>query len=104
MTLALFALMALSTWRFTHLVVEDTIPIVARPRQWVVDRKPNGNLAYLLGCTYCSSVWVAAAHVLVLDLAMDYDVAVPVMVVAALSILAAFAESVVDWLDRYGAK
>ncbi len=88
MVALVFALMALSAWRVTHLVVEDTLPLVARPRAWVVGRKPAGNLAYLLGCTYCSSVWVAAP--------------LPPAYAAALSILAAFGETVVDWLDRYG--
>lgn len=102
MTVFVFFLLVLSTWRFTHLVVEDTIPFVAKPREWIIDRKPDGNVAYLLGCTYCSSVWVAAAHVAALDLLTDYSVPVPAFVVAALSICAAFGETVVDWLDRYG--
>lgn len=102
MTPFLFIVLALSTWRFTHLVVEDTLPLISKPREWIIDRKPEGNLAYLLGCTYCSSVWVAAAHVAVVDLAMGWSVAAPVAVAAALSIITAFAETVVDWLDRYG--
>jgi hypothetical protein len=34
---------------------------------------------------------------------MDMSVPVPVAVVGALSIFTAFAETIVDWLDRYGA-
>lgn len=102
MTVLIFVLLALSTWRWTHLIVEDTIPFVAKPREWIIARKPMGNLSYLLGCTYCSSVWVAAAHVVALDLLTDYPAPAPVLLVASLSILAALGETVVDWLDRYG--
>lgn len=102
MTVFVFLLAALSTWRFTHLVVEDTIPIIAKPREWIVARKEHGNLAYLLGCTYCSSVWVAGAHVAALDLLTDITVPLPVFMIASLSILAAFGETVTDWLDRFG--
>lgn len=102
MTGLIFALLVFSTWRWTHLIVEDTMPIVAKPRAWIIQRKPMGNLAYLLGCTYCSSVWIAGAHVAVFDLWTDYSIPVPALMIAALSILTAFAETVVDWLDRYG--
>lgn len=102
MSAALFALLALSTWRWTHLIVEDTIPIVAKPREWIENKWPHSNFAYLVGCTWCSSVWVAAAHVIAFDLVTDYDVALPVFVVGALSVLTGFAETIVDWLDRYG--
>lgn len=104
MTPFVFLLLTLSVWRFTHLVVEDTFPLVAKPRQQIIDRKPEGNLAYLLGCTYCSSVWVAVAHVAAYDFLLGgTSVSVPFATAAAMSILAAFAETVVDWLDRYGA-
>jgi hypothetical protein len=103
MTVAIFFLLALSTWRFTHLIVEDAIPFVKRPREWVEQKWPDSNVAYLVGCTYCSSVWVAAAHVGVLYLLPDTpSIPLPVFVVAALSIVASFGESVLDWLDRYG--
>ena len=102
MTALIFALLALSTWRWTHLIVEDTFPPIAKPRTWIIERKPMGSVAYLLGCTYCSSVWVAAAHVVALDLLTDYPAPAPVLLAASLSILTAFAETVVDWLDRYG--
>lgn len=102
LTIATFLLLALSTWRFTHLVVEDHIPIVEKPREWIINRKPEGNLAYLLGCTYCSSVWVAMVHVAVVDIFLEWSVPLYVAVAAGLSILTAFAETVVDWLDRFG--
>lgn len=101
MTVFTFVLLALSTWRWTHLIVEDTLPLVKRPRDWLIAKNPDGNLAYLLGCTYCSSVWVAAAHVLAADLLVGWSVPAPVVTAAALSILAALGETVVDFLDRY---
>ena len=102
MTPFIFILLALSVWRVTHLVVEDTIPVVAKPREWLINRNPDSSFSYLLGCTYCSSVWVAAAHVAVVDLALGWSVPLYVAVAAGLSILTAFAETVVDWLDRFG--
>jgi hypothetical protein len=101
-TAFLFCILALSTWRFTHLVVEDQIPVVKRPRDWVENRWPDSSFAYLVSCTYCSSVWVAAAHVAVVDLWLGVSTPVPVAVAAGLSIVTAFGETVVDWLDRYG--
>jgi hypothetical protein len=68
----------------------------------IVARNPDGNLAYMLGCTYCSSVWVAALHVAAFYAFADGGMPVPAAVVGALSILAALGESVVDWLDRFG--
>lgn len=102
MTPFLFLLLALSCWRITHLVVEDTIPIVAKPRDWIINRNPDGNIAYMLGCTYCSSVWVAGLHVAGWYLFVDAGMPVPVAVIGALSILSALGESVLDWLDRFG--
>ncbi len=97
-----FLVVALSVWRVTHLVVEDSLPLVEKPREWVIARKPEGNLAYLLGCTYCTSVWVAGGHLAALYLLTDVEPALPAALVAAWSITTAFAETVVDWLDRYG--
>ena len=97
-----FVIMALATWRITHLIVEDQLPIVKTPREWIINRKPEGNLAYLLGCTYCSSVWVAGGVVAAVDVIAEKSVVLPAFTLAALSILTAFAETVVDWLDRFG--
>jgi hypothetical protein len=98
-SLYLFVVLSLSVWRWTHLIVEDTIPIVAKPREWIVRRKPMGNLAYLVGCTWCSSVWVAAAHVGVLYAYQD-EVVAPVALGAAFSLIAGVGETFVGWLDK----
>lgn len=102
MSIFLFIMLALSTWRFTHLIVEDSIPFAAKPREWIEQRYEGGNLAYLVSCTWCSSVWVAAAHVAAADAFLRVNVPMPVVAAAALSVLAAFGEEVVDWLARYG--
>lgn len=97
-----FFLASLATWRLTHLVVEDTLPLIARPRNWIVQHSPGSNFSYLLGCVYCSSVWVAAAVTAGLDLWTDISVPQPFLFGSALSIIAAFGETVIDWLDRFG--
>jgi hypothetical protein len=60
MSLFMFFLLALATGRITWLITEDHLPLVARPRQWIIDRKPDGNLAYFVNCWFCTSVYVAA--------------------------------------------
>lgn len=56
----LLALIVLTTWRVTHLITDDQIPLIARPREWIVRRNPDGALAYLVECTYCVSVYTGA--------------------------------------------
>jgi hypothetical protein len=59
-TTLLFVLLSLAVARITWLITEDHLPIIAKPRQAIVDRKPDGNLAYLVECWWCVSVYVAA--------------------------------------------
>lgn len=54
-----FFLLALSVARLTWLITEDHLPLVERPRTWIVQRKPMGSLAYLVNCWWCSSIYVA---------------------------------------------
>lgn len=103
MIVFVFVLAWLATWRLTHLAVEDAFPLVARPRDAIVAGDPNGWLAYLVTCTWCSSVWIGAAVTAGVDLLTRYPVPMPLLYALSLSILTAFAETVVDWLDRYGA-
>jgi len=60
MTVFLFILLALGVARVTWFITEDHLPLIKRPRDWVVNRKPEGNLAYLVGCWWCVSIYVAA--------------------------------------------
>lgn len=54
MTLALL-LAVLATYRLTRLVTTDRI--LDAPREWVQARFDR--LGYLVGCDWCSSVWLA---------------------------------------------
>lgn len=56
----LFFLLALGAARVTWFLTEDHLPLIATPRQKIVDRKPGGNLAYLVNCWFCTSIYVAA--------------------------------------------
>jgi hypothetical protein len=94
--------LTMAVHRFTHLVVEDQLPVVRRPREWLVARKPDGPLAYLVNCFWCSSVWVAAAAVGLLYVwtPASWDgVAEPVALGAALSTGACVIETILEWFD-----
>lgn len=54
MTLAL-VLAVLATYRATRLVTTDRI--LDAPREWIVARYER--LGYLVGCDWCSSIWLA---------------------------------------------
>lgn len=48
----------LAVYRATRLIIEDEI--LDGPRDWAYSKvKPGGKLAYLLGCPWCMSFWVA---------------------------------------------
>lgn len=49
---------ALATKRLTRLITEDQI--TSTPRNALLSRYPNTNLAYLLTCNWCSSIWAAS--------------------------------------------
>ena len=50
---------AAAVWRLTRLVTEDE---VTRPvRDWVIERAPDGRLAYLIECPHCVGVWAGLA-------------------------------------------
>lgn len=51
------AVVVLATARLTRLVTSDYL--TDPPRVWLQRRLPE-KLAYLLGCPWCASVWVAA--------------------------------------------
>lgn len=61
MSIFLFILLALGVARITWFISEDHLPLIANPRQWLVDRNPDGNLAYLVNCWWCVSVYTGAA-------------------------------------------
>lgn len=51
-------LLALATWRVTHLITDDQIPF-SRLRAWLESKFPT--YGYGLGCTFCVSVWTGWA-------------------------------------------
>lgn len=78
MTLLYVVLLVLAVYRVTRLLTEDKIPVVARPRDMIINwldplpsdiatgkRRPTSTsahaIAYLLTCPWCMSVWVGAA-------------------------------------------
>lgn len=62
MTLAILLVCSvLATWRVTHLIVDDVFPPIEKVRNKIVDRNPEGALAYLVNCTFCASVWTGFA-------------------------------------------
>ncbi len=53
-----FIVFLLAVYRVTRLIIEDEI--LDGPRDWAYRQvKPGGKLAYLLGCPWCMSFWVA---------------------------------------------
>jgi hypothetical protein len=89
-----------STWRATRLLVKDDLPIVKRPRDWLIRRseRPDGTLRWygeLISCPWCVSVWVAAAFTLATDLVVGLPV--PVLV---FGLAAAFAATYEDLTTR----
>lgn len=102
MTVLEFIVLVLAVHRVTHLVVEDQIPFIRKPREWIVRRKPDGSLAYLVNCFWCSSVWVAAGAVglaYAFTPAGWHGVPAPFVIGAALSSAAVFLETVIEWFD-----
>lgn len=74
-----YALVALTTFRVTRLVIEDTFPPLGVPRTWLINwwdpdedwiaEHPKAaahwgalgrSLRYLFSCPWCMSVWVGA--------------------------------------------
>jgi hypothetical protein len=72
-----FIVFLLAVYRATRLIIEDEI--LDGPRDWAYSKvKPGGKLAYLLGCPWCMSFWVA------IPLAILYVVSPTGMMVAGL--------------------
>jgi hypothetical protein len=64
-SLVLFALCALATWRLTHLVVEEDGPfdLIVRLRTQLGDSQSGR----AMDCFYCSSLWLAAPMALLVS-------------------------------------
>jgi len=74
MTWLLVLLITLTTYRITRLLTQDALPLVARPRAWIIRRTGEHSAwAYLVECPWCTGVYVAAA----VTAATDVWVSVP---------------------------
>lgn len=108
----LYLLMVLATLRGTWLMVNDKIPIIATPRNWLIrqldprdgDGQPAGepwlgtagrSIGYLLGCEWCMSIWVAA--VVVWATGRYVSVPLPVLVALSASMITGLTAAVVGW-------
>lgn len=56
----LLTLLTLATGRVTWFITEDHLPLIEKPRNWIVNRNPAGSLAYLVQCWFCVSIYIAA--------------------------------------------
>lgn len=111
----IYILIALATARVTRLLVADTIPVIAVPREWLHrwldprdkdNRKlsaplgsPGRSLAYLMTCEWCTSVYVATA---VVFLTAEYvSVPLPWLVVGAACMFTGWASTLIGWGEEW---
>jgi hypothetical protein len=107
----LLVLYALTVHRVSRLLVADTLPIIDRPREWVKHHfgrfDSQGDLigarrwgvvgwsiAYLLGCSWCMSVYVGAS--LIFGPLGDVSIPLPWLWVAAASTVAGLLGGIVE--------
>ena len=103
----LLLLMTVATYRVTRVVVEDTFP----PVQWVRDRVTGEQqpvvqrwrwipdwVSELIGCSWCTSVWVAAG---VVTLTLPWaSIPLPVLTWLAVAAGAAWISHLEEYLTR----
>jgi hypothetical protein len=97
-TAVVAVLAVLATARLTRLVTRDYL--TQRPRRWVQARVPE-SVAYLLGCEWCSSVWIGAGVAIVTVTYGDGRGVVAVWLALAASHVTGVL-TVVDPSDDYG--
>lgn len=96
MAALIVVLFVLATHRLTRLVIRDEVPLVALPRDWILDTfgryddegkltggrrlgKLGWALAYVFTCDWCMSIWVGYGLLLVVWLT-GVDMPVPWLV------------------------
>lgn len=103
----LFALMALTTYRITRLLVVDNFPPILWARTKLTGEEDEGVpaaswvpwwLSYLAGCYWCMSVWVAG--VMTLAVALTVGLPYPLLVWGGLAALAPWLSHLEDFLTR----
>ena len=59
-TFLIFIIMCWAAYRLTRLIVTDQVPLIKIPRTYAKRRLPDGHwFIYLIGCEFCTSVYVA---------------------------------------------
>ena len=92
----IWLLIALATYRLTRLVTTDTLTTPAR--EWVQARYDR--LGYLVGCDWCSSMWLAPGPVLLGVLAPDSTWSLVVLGIPAASAVVGITATLVGrWED-----
>lgn len=77
-----FLMLSLVVYRVTRFVAADAFPLIAVPREWVIEKLGEDHwFAYLITCMWCASVYVAAATVAL----FDHYVSVPMPYAQALA-------------------
>lgn len=115
----LVVLLTLATHRITRLLVADELPLVKAPRDAIADHfgiyqggqlvdgarwgRLGWSIAYLVGCPWCMSIWVAMA--LVFGTGSVMSVPLPWLIIAAASsitgwVASAEAEHEQRWAQR----
>jgi hypothetical protein len=88
----IWVLAALATFRLTRLVTTDRL--LDAPREWVQARFDR--LGYLVGCDWCSSVWVAPGPAVLAVFHADNPWALLVLAVPSASAVAGLLASLPD--------
>lgn len=115
----LLVVAALATHRITRLIIADHIPVLAVPRDAVLNwldpsvdylsthptAKPHLGavgraLAYLGTCPWCMSVWVAGGIVWLLDARFQYSIPLPWLIIAVLSTVTGLLADIEDRLNK----
>lgn len=74
------------TFRITRFICADALPLVARPREWIIDKLGDDHwFSYLITCMWCASVYVATGVVLTVDFVFNFSVPMPAAMVVVAS-------------------
>lgn len=62
-------LICVGTYRITRLLAVDALPLIAKPREWIVNKLGEEHaISYLVTCMWCVSMYVGAGVTAVADL------------------------------------
>lgn len=62
-------LICVGTYRITRLFAVDALPLIAKPREWIVNKLGEEHaISYLVTCMWCVSMYVGAGLTAVTDL------------------------------------